>query len=123
MNSTAPETLSEDEQRARLIERTARAIYAAAYGVTLSDSLRSRTALIQAWSALNPTTRTQFRQQARAALGATDLLKQAEELEQRITRAKGAVLSALEQPSHRSARARQDMHNAVRVLSGEEIQT
>lgn len=74
-----------DEERAQLIERTAKAIFQAdVFGLR---PLPKGTDLRELWNAELATSRIRYRNQARAALAASELLKRVEELEQAITAA------------------------------------
>lgn len=108
-----------DEERANLIERTAKAIFQAAmFGLR---PLPEGTDLRELWNAELATSRIRYRNQARAALAASELLKRAEELELRITRAKGAVASALTTASDQPGATASMLREAARALDGQEI--
>lgn len=78
-------TFTDDEARAQLIERTAKAIFQAdVFGLR---PLPEGTDLRELWNAELATSRIRYRNQARAALAASELLERLEELDQRIAAA------------------------------------
>lgn len=85
------EVLSQDERTAQVIERTAKAIMKAHriaigyHGRPLRDDAP---AWERHWDSIAPGVRIVYRNQARAALNASELLGRIEELEQRITAAR-----------------------------------
>lgn len=79
-------TYTDDEERAQLIERTAMAIFKArVFGLR---PLPEDVDLRELWNAELSTSRILFRNQARAALAGSELLKRIEELETRIQAAR-----------------------------------
>jgi hypothetical protein len=87
VGSEARSILNNTEDHAELIETTSKAIFRAARrfdaGIHTPDDR-----LLQAWNDLSARERIRFRQQARAALGASELLDRVRELEQRIDAAR-----------------------------------
>jgi len=100
------------EEHAQLVERTAKAIFRGKHDPTVStDEARVWESL---WQEAAPEKRIRCRNQARAALAASELLKRIEELEQRIS----AARRELAYPGGGEARHLANaMDRAERVLS------
>jgi len=80
------DTIGVDEERAQLIERTAKAIFQAdVFGLR---QMPEGTDLRELWNAELATSRIRYRNQARAALAASELLTRLEELERAINTAR-----------------------------------
>lgn len=78
-------TYTDDEERAQLIERTAMAIYQGKHQPDLTPV--EQRAWKTLWNGESPAVRIRCRNQARAALAASELLERIEELEERIAAA------------------------------------
>lgn len=99
-------TYTDDDARTQLIERTAKAIFQAdVFGLR---PLSEGTDLRELWNAELATSRIRYRNQARAALGASELLKRVEELERAVA-ASLADLDAYAHDQDGNAWARRDV--------------
>jgi hypothetical protein len=112
VGSEARSILNNSEDHAHLIERTAKAIFTAT--VRFDHSIRvADDRLDEAWNDLMAGERIRYRQQARAALGASELLDRVRELETRIADARRELA-----PTVRNLRdAVETMGRTDRVLS------
>jgi hypothetical protein len=111
--------LAQDEKTAQLVERTALAIFTGS-GLHAPATSAEEAAWLSLWINSDPGTRIRCRNQARAALAASELLERVAELERAIERA-NTDLAAYAHDEDGNAWARRDVTARLRKVHDKQI--